>query len=98
MEMRGKSQTQVSLVTVITVVLERAYSPTPRALLQDELCNLGSWPEKQTVPPVTKTTVKTTKAEDAAQQRREQVTVPAGFIPPKIEAVTGDGCPKKGLH
>lgn len=84
-ETHGKSQTHVSLVTVI-VVVERARSPTP---LQDELCNLGSRPEKQMAPPVTKTTVKTTKDEDAAHQRSEQVTVPAGCIPQKRKAVMG---------
>lgn len=46
-------------------------------------------------PPVTKTTVKKTKAADAAQQRSKSLTT--GFIPQQIRAVTGDRCPKKGF-
>lgn len=46
-------------------------------------------------PPVAKTTVKKTKAADAAQQRSKSLTT--GFIPQQIRAVTGDGCPKKGF-
>lgn len=96
MEMHGKNQTHVSLVTVIITVLKRACCPTSQASLQDELCNLGSQPEKQMAPPVTKTTVKKTKAADAAQQRSKSLTT--GFIPQQIRSVTGDGCPKKGFR
>lgn len=84
----GKSQTHVSLVTVI-IVLERACFSTPHALC------IGP-PREPNGISIYQDHCKENK--DASQQRREQITVTTGFFSQQIKAMTCDRCSKKGLH